>query len=442
MVAAKAPRNLRAHNTRILVVDEADGMEMTAEGSPIALAEKRTLSFPDRKIIIGSTPIHEDASHVLGAYARSDKRIYEVPCPHCGAFHEVRWADIHWPEGRPQEAHWCCPGCGCAVEERQKPAMVAAGRWRATAQEVRGHAGFRLNALISPLANAAWGKLAAEFLASKDDPALLQTFVNTVLGEGWREAGEEIDEATLAARAEAFSLDAVPEEVLALTVGVDVQRDRLEATFVGWTPTGEACVLGHKVVWGLPEEDATWAELDDLLKLRLPHPLGGRLAVDAVAIDSSDGATMAHVYAFAFPRAARKVLATKGAPGSRPWIEKSKGRQKGGWLWIVGVDGIKGHLVGRIARGRWLRFSDSLPLAWYEQLASERVVVRYARGQPQRRFERIPGRRAEALDCVVYAFAAHALLNVNWDLREDALRRGAEPAAPKVQAVVKSSWVW
>ena len=49
--------------------------------------------------------------------------------------------------------------------------------------------GFRLNALVSLLANASWGKLAAEFLAAKEDPAELQTFVNCILAQGWREAG-------------------------------------------------------------------------------------------------------------------------------------------------------------------------------------------------------------------------------------------------------------
>lgn len=128
VVAAKAPRNLRAHNTRILIIDEADGMEMTREGSPIAIAERRTMSFPDRKIVIGSTPIYEETSHVLSAYERSDKRIFEVPCPDCGDHHEIRWKDIHWPEGTPEEAHWACPSCGSVVDERGKYSMVAQGR--------------------------------------------------------------------------------------------------------------------------------------------------------------------------------------------------------------------------------------------------------------------------------------------------------------------------
>ncbi len=441
VIAAKAPRNLRAHNARILIMDETDGMEMTKEGSPIPIAERRTMSFPDRKIVIGSTPIYEDSSHVLNAYERSDKRIYEVPCPECADFHEIQWKDIHWPEGEPERAHWACPSCGSVIEEKYKGNMVAAGRWRITAPEVKGHAGFRINSLVSPLENAAWGILAKEFLAAKDDPALLQTFVNLVLGQGWRESGEEMDDSELASRVEPFSLDLLPESVLALTAGVDTQRDRLEATIIGWTRDGEAFILDHKVIWGLPDDDATWTELDAVLKMRFDHPLGGKLGLDAVAIDSSDGETMENVYSFCFPRSSRKVLAIKGVNGNRPWIEKSKSKVKGGALWIVGVDGLKSHLTARLSRGRTIRFSDRLPLSWFEQLASERVVVRYTRGQPQRRFERIPGRRAEALDCVVYGFAARQILNINWDQRADNLRLGVETTTPKVEAITKSKWL-
>ncbi|MFN4125259.1 phage terminase large subunit family protein [Pannonibacter indicus] len=441
IVAAKAPRNLRRHNVRVLLCDEVDGMETSAEGSPILLAEKRTLSFPDRKIVIGSTPVFEETSHVLRSYAASDARVFEVPCPECGAFHEITWGDIHWPSDQPEKAAYVCRSCGSVIDEAHKPSMVAAGRWRATRPEVMGHAGFRLNALVSLLANASWGKLAVEFVAAKDDPARLQTFVNTILGQGWREDGEELDDTALAARAEPFSLDDIPETVLTLTAGVDVQRDRLEMTVIGWTREAEAFVLGHFVIWGLPDDDATWAELDEVLKMRFPHPLGGRIGIDAAAVDSGDGETMENVYGFCFPRASRKILAIKGAEGNRPWIERSKQKIRGGALWIVGVDGIKSHLTARLARARSLRFSDSLPLSWFEQLASERVVVRYSRGQPKRRFERISGRRAEALDCVVYAFAARQVVNLNWDTRIDDLRRGVESSAPKVQTVVKSKWL-
>ena len=56
---------------------------------------------------------------------------------------------------------------------------------------------------------------------------------------------------------------------------------------------------------------------------------------------------------------------------------------------IVGVDEIKSSLMNRLRRGNSIRFSNGLPASWYEQLASEQVVVRYSRGQPVRMFERI-----------------------------------------------------
>lgn len=441
VVAAKAPRNLRAHNTRILIIDEADGMVMTSEGSPILLAERRTMSFPDRKIVIGSTPIYEETSHVLHAYERSDKRVFEVPCPDCGDHHEVRWKDIHWPEGKPEEAHWACPSCGSIVDERQKYAMAAKGQWRATAPSVKGHAGFRINALVSPMAKAAWSVLAQEFLSAKDDPTLLQTFVNTVLGEGWREHSDELDDGELASRAEPLSLDSIPEDVLAITAGCDVQRDRLECTLIGWAEDGTAYILGHHVVWGLPDDSQTWADLDGLLKTRFKHPLGGSLGIDAAAVDSGDGQTMETVYRFCFPRVSRKILAIKGVAGNRPWIERSKSKTKGGWLWIAGVDGIKSHLMARLSRPGSIRFSDTLPASWYEQLASERIVVKYSRGQPARIFERIPGRAAEALDCTVYAFAARQIVTINAEDRRDALKRDTEMVTPSVSPVIKSKWM-
>jgi hypothetical protein len=41
IVATKAPRNLRRHTARCLLIDEVDACEASAEGDPVALAEKR-----------------------------------------------------------------------------------------------------------------------------------------------------------------------------------------------------------------------------------------------------------------------------------------------------------------------------------------------------------------------------------------------------------------
>jgi len=436
IVAAKSPRNLRRHNVRVLLIDEADAMEPGVEGSPITLAERRTLSFANRKIIVGSTPTIEETSNVLRSYARSDRRVFEVACPECGHWHEITWADIQWPEGEPERAHYVCPECGSVVEERHKAAMVEGGRWRANAPHVRGHAGFRLNALVSTLANASWGKLAAEFVEAKRSPDTLQVFVNTILAQGWREAAEEIDEAALAARAEPFGLDAIPPDVLVITAGVDVQRDRLEIVFLGWS-RDEVFVLGQSVIYGDPAGDDVWSELDDALRTVWKHPKGGILRVDAAGVDAGDGETMDRVIGFTRARMARRIYALKGATGNRPSIKASD--TKGAKLFIVGVDGLKGQLASRLTRGRTVRFSDRLEARFYEELASERLIMRYVRGAPVRLWERIPGRRAESLDCVVYGMAVRGLVTANMDRREEEVASATMPK--KAPVVVKSAWL-
>ena len=170
---------------------------------------------------------------------------------------------IKWDEGKPETAKFCCPACGSFVEERHKFAMVSAGRWRATHPEVLGHAGFKLNALVSLIANATWPQLAAQWLAAQGDPGALQVFVNTVLAEPWSDGGGIIDDAALLSRAKPFGLEAIPREVLLITCGVDVQDDRLEATIVGWNKAGEIFVLEHRVFWGSPIRNIFGKSLKD-----------------------------------------------------------------------------------------------------------------------------------------------------------------------------------
>ncbi|WP_368924621.1 phage terminase large subunit family protein [Brevundimonas vancanneytii] len=429
VVAAKAPRNLRRHNVRILLMDEIDAMEGTAEGNPLFLAERRTLSFANRKIIAGSTPTDEATSNVARLYAQSDQRVFEVPCPECGAFTEIQWGHLRWAEGRPETVAFQCPHCEKLISEKHKPQMVAAGAWRSTRPEVRGHAGFRLNALVSTLANAAWPKLVAEFLAVKDRPDELQTFVNTILAETWSQDGEALDGDSLAGHAEDFALDQVPAEVIYLTVGVDVQHDRLELVYLGHDADGLPYVLGAEVINGRTDDDATWGALDDLLRQTWAHPLGGRIGVDAALIDSGDGATTEQVYAFARPRIGRRVFACKGVGGfKRVPLERSS-TVKGVALQLVGVDTLKKSLARRLQQVGQIRFSRSLSARFYDELTSERRVVRYVRGTQVERFDRIPGKRAEALDCVVYAMAARSLVTTPTERQIERLTTQAAPTA-------------
>jgi phage terminase large subunit GpA-like protein len=439
VVSARSPRNLRSHSARVLIVDEADACEITVEGNPIMLAEKRTLSFDNRKIIIGSTPTNTTTSIVHNSYLNSDQRIYECPCPSCGEHHEIRWADIRWPEGKPEEAAWCCPSCGVFHGEEHKPGMVARGRWRATAPHVKGHAGFRLSCLIAPHGPAAWPKLAAEFLIAKRRPETLRTFVNTVLGEPWNDDDNDGPQPhELQVLAQPISLADIPREVLYLTAGVDVQIDRLEIGTIGFTADDEWLFLDHRLLYGDPQKDDVWRDLDELLAERYPHPAGGTIGRDATCIDAGDGNAMARVMAFCAGRRHLRAIPVKGASGSRPALVHAASKRARN-LHICGVDGLKTRLFDRLARREGVRFSDSLPGAWYEQLLSERPVVRYSRGQPMRVFERYPGRLAEALDCTIYGLAARTLIATGAGRREAELRGVTLPAI--MPTVIRSAWL-
>lgn len=433
-LAARSPRSLRRHNARILAMDEIDGFEVTQEGDPITLVEERTRSYPDRKILAGSTPVF-DHGPITRAYENSDKRIYEVRCPSCGDFSEVRWADIRWTEGDLESAHWICPAAGCVVEERHKRKMVAEGRWRATAPEVRGHAGFRINALISPHHNARWSALVGEFLIAKRSPDTLQAFTNLVLGEPWQTEGEDLDESALLSRREPFGLSAPPADVLFLTAGVDCQDDRLETVIMGHSRS-EVFVLDHRVFWGAIDGDDVWQDLDALLRQTWAHPGGGTLKIDACVVDSGDGGHTDIVHSFTRSRFNRRVVSGKGVSGfSRQFLQKSSGQR----LWLVGSDAVKAQIFARLARGNGFRFAEGLEPVFFEQLASERRVVRYVKGVPQPRFERIKGKRAETLDACVYAWAARSLIGMDVDRREEEL---SSPAAPsRAPTVIRSAWL-
>ena len=159
--------------------------------------------------------------------------------------------------------------------------------------------------------------------------------------------------------------------------------------------------------------------------------------MDATAVDSSDGQTMDRVLDFCHARHARRVVAIKGADGNRPAIRESQ--TKGQRLFIVGTDTLKAQLTERLMRGTSIRFSASLEDRFFEELAAERRIVRYRRGAPSALWERIPGRRAESLDCVIYALAVRNLVGVNLESREAEL---AEKAAPQPRkAVVRSNWL-
>lgn len=460
ILPARAPRQLRRHDAKKLFVDEADAMEVTREGDPVTIAKGRTRAHADRKIVIGSTPTEEGLSAVEREYAVSDQRIFEVPCPHCDERFEIVFKNLQWEKGRPETVACICPN-GCIIEERYKLAMVEGGQWRALKPEVTDHRGYRLATFVSLLANASWSVLAREWeTALKGGHALMQVFVNQVEGRAWKTSINSLTSEYLEERAEEIGVNMIPEDVLMLTGGADVQNDRIELTVLGWGPPrtgtktfdpGVPMVLAHWVVEGDTLDDQTWAEFDQLIKGRWMHPHGWPIQLDAVAVDSGgDKGRTAKVMEFCRKRIGRRVYAIKGVAGPRPIWSPAMKVKGAGKLFIVGHDQTKAAVLEMLAREPYLesgernpnaiRLSEELPENWYDQATGEVRRIKYIGNRAKYTFEpKTRGQRVEALDCLCYGYAVrHSVTVRGVNLAERARRRPAAPGAEPKQAPSRS----
>lgn len=458
MTGANSAAGLRSTPARYLFLDEVDGFPPDAdgEGDPVDLAVRRTATFRGkRKILMVSTPTLKGASRIEAAYDESDQRRFFVPCPSCGAFQTLEWSRIKWPAGERHKAYAACEANGCVIEERQKPGMLAAGEWRATARGDGQTAGFHLSSLYSPWQT--WAEIALDHEKARRDPARLQVWVNTSLGETWEDrGGERIEPDALLGRREPFG-QALPEGVAILTAGVDVQGDRLEVQIVGWGADEESWILEHRQIWGDPSGPAIWNDLDALLLGTREHAREtAPLPIHATCIDSGGHHTAA-AYRFASARLRRRVWAIKGRGGEgvKPWPRRASAGKGGAPVFLVGVDALKDTLAARLVISEpgpaCVHFSAELDPAWFSQLTAEMVRTRFVNGRPVRSWVPVrPGVRNEALDCAVYAQAAlHGLYAAGFRLNDEAARiadrplRGdqavvAEPARP---AVIRSRWM-
>jgi phage terminase large subunit GpA-like protein len=429
MTGANSAVGLRSMPVRYLFLDEVDGYpgDADGEGDPVDLAIQRTATFRGRrKIFMVSTPTLKGYSRIEAAFAESDQRYFHAPCLHCGNMAPITWARIHWPDGRRDQAHLVCEACGGVHHEHDKPRLMEAGEWRATAQGDGRTAGFHLSALYSPWET--WADIAIEHGRVRRDPPRLQVWVNTRLGESWEDqAGDTVPTNPLMARREDWG-EELPAGVAVLTAGVDTQGDRIEVQVVGWGRDEEAWVIDYRVLWGDPSGPRLWSDLDHFLRATFTHPHGAPdLPIRAVCVDTGGHHTKM-AYEFCRTRLARRIWAIKGRGGTGipVWPRRPTRTNRGKIpLFVVGVDAVKDALYARLKLAEpgpgAIHFPRRLDAEYFRQLTAERVVTRFERGRPIRSWQpKRDGERNEALDTFVYAHAAlHGLISMGLRLNEE-----------------------
>jgi phage terminase large subunit GpA-like protein len=439
MTGANSAVGLRSMPVRYLFLDEVDGypLDVEGEGDAISLAEARTRTFARRKIFIVSTPTIAGASAIEREYEASDQRRYFVPCPHCQHTQWLRFEQLRWTHGEPQTAAYICESCETPIAEHHKSWMLEHGQWRSMVEGYAGRtAGFHLSSLYSPVGWRSWAAIAAawEGAVSKESgsASAIKTFKNIELGETWVEEGEAPDWQRLLERREDYPIGTVPLGGLLLVGGVDVQKDRIEASIWAFGRGKESWLIEHRVLMGDTARDAVWKQLRALIAQNWTHAAGAAMPLARLALDTG----FATQEAYAFVRACRdpRVMAVKGVRsgamggaaliGTPTAVDVSTGGRKlrrGIKVYTVAVGIAKLEFYNNLRKSADVGEDGStmmypagfvhlpkIDAEFVQQLCAEQLITRRNRsGYPVREWQKMRERN-EALDCAVYSRAAAA----------------------------------
>ena len=237
IASAQSPSKLRSKSKRILILDEVDGAPSqlsTGEGNWIDVAIARTNAWGSRKkIFCISTPKIFDQSSINRLFEEGDQRKYFVPCPYCGEFQVLEFGDDDTLYGIKTDmigdvlhVYYMCIKCHESIQEYHKTEMLNNGQWRPTAvSQIIGTRSYHLSALYSPIGMYSWLELWSTYQKALLDPIDgMRSFTNLDLGLPFRETGSRPKIDKVIELRGSYRSGTVPEGVIYLTAGVDVQR--------------------------------------------------------------------------------------------------------------------------------------------------------------------------------------------------------------------------
>lgn len=438
MCGSTEAHSLASKPIRYVFGDERDRWATSAgnEGDPWDLAMARQTTFYNAKAVEVSTPTVHNASAIETAYYTGTMERWKTKCPHCGQYNEIRWKDIRYDHEerivskkktyQVKSTWYVCPSCACISDEmtmKRQPAKWEAENPDAYADGTRS---FWLNAFVSTWAS--WESIVLKYLNAIGNTKKMQVVYNTCFGEPWEDRGELQDEDSLMARREDYPAE-LPDGVLVLTYGGDTQDDRLEYEIVGHGHFGETWGIKKGIIMGRPDDDATWAQLDNVLDhvYRFSDGIGLKISM---GFQDEGGHFTQEVRFQCRNRIGKKLFCIKGMPGpDKPYTAPPKkmkivvNKRAVGtcWQYQIGVDSgkqiIMDNLNVQAPGSKYCHFPkrDDYGTKFFNGLLSEHLVYKEGKRQPWQ-WEKIPGHeRNEALDCRNYAIAAFKSLPVNLD---------------------------
>ena len=457
-----APGEMRRAKGNLLFADEVDALQSSEkdEGDQLEIFWTRGSEYRDTIRIAASYPSVEGRSRISQLLQASDYRKWHTPCPHCSTEYVILREHLQYPEGNPKLAVLICPHCGEGITDKQRREMIVNGRWIAT-RPFNGIAGFWGNGMLSPhpvqkgySCHLHWVASQEEKIEKADNPDRARhVLTNTFDAEPYKpEVVEAPDANALLDRVEEYNpREELPDGVLIITAGVDVQKRYLEASVWGWGENKESWLLEHKMIQGAPDDPATWSDLEKFLSsCSYPHPSGATLALfqpgSRVFVDA--GHWDQHVLPWTFSKQLLGVSAVQGSPtvnapilGKLRYANSPKAR-----IYPVGVNQAKDILYARLSLTAkdstsvppgYVHLNRAATHQYLDGLTCEFGKEEIFRGESFTRYVCPTGKRNEPLDCFVYALAARVAVNPRFDRVRENMNRNKHKTTIKEQPARK-----
>jgi phage terminase large subunit GpA-like protein len=515
LIGSNSVRSAKSAPAPYVFVEEPDdaSANIQGQGDSVTVLFERTKTFRRPKHVLGGTPTIKNFSRVADRMRMSDQSVLPITCHSCEEQHVLDFENVTWldaDEGSeehsiygkalPESAAYACPHCGeiwndSRRRENIRDTVAAAMEngdkfcgWVATKPNITRIKGFQsLSELYSCLPGTSMRRLVekhleAEYYVSRGDETKRISFVNNQLGreyeyEDGRPEAEHFREKAAADPGSKHNEYFCPRGGLIVTVGIDVQHDRVAVAIRAWGRDDESWLL----YWGeisatntcVDIHDGVWNALDQVVFRSFEHETGSAIYATAISIDSSDGTTSDAVYNWVRTRQkqhkAQLVMAIKGSssqqdpevftqPKSRSIDHKrpdkqTKADRRGVKIYTVGTNKAKDWIAAHMTLdplnsvSGFYHYYNTEQMRWdyFDQMCGE-AKIPHKTIRNRRVWMQKNGQAVEAWDCEVYALHAarakkvHLLKANEWDAIERQLLQndlfGAK-AEPEEKATIK-----
>lgn len=489
---AGSPAEMAQKAIRYLFFDEPDKYPPFAgkEANPIDLAEKRTRTFWDRKIVKMCTPTTVEG-YIYSSYCRSNEQKFYCPCPHCGEYRVWKFGQLKLPKSlrAPDEiiekadVWYECEVCAAKIYEDQKAGLVDYGLWVPEGRMIdidgnitglplrtKRHSGFQISALVSPFPGVSWPHIMADWFRANTEAGIalgkLLDFHNATLGEPYKETGKKLKASEVRKLTGGYSKATVPEDSILLVAGADYHKSQRGMVRIDYEVRAFSYSLKNHVI--STGSVSSFEKLDqEILMSPFPWADGADnekrpwLAVMVLFIDAGYKPDDVYDYCRRHPGL---TIPTKGEPGpnlkplrvsdlesatERRLSRYQRRKYRGMQLLIVDTSYFKDQVTswvepvfddkGKIIAEPLTSFYEEIPSYWFTEFTNEhKVKVRDRRGNTKWVWQPVTtGAPTHSLDTAVLAAAAGFRKKVHY--KKDPNAKKPVPAAGSRKKKVKLS---